>query len=214
MKKLIALPVLALLAACSSPQNTHANWLKEVGAELDTYGHFGSATAHNTAIQNGDKSFEINMASRFAAEVDTTVNFAFNSAVLDAEARETLSKQANWIKQFPEIRFKVFGHTDAVGSDAYNKRLGKRRANAVVNYFAAQGISRNRLEALVSFGETQPVIASEGRERKNRRTVTEVSGFVRGHPNVLDGKYAAIIYREYVASAVPLPTAAVPSTNE
>ena len=142
------------------------------------------------------------------------MTFAFNSAVLDAEARATLRQQADWIKQFPEVRFNVYGHTDAVGSESYNKRLGKRRANAVVNYFASQGISRDRLEALVSFGETQPVIATPDRERKNRRTVTEVSGFVAGHPNVLDGKYAAIIYREYVASAVPLPTGAVPSTNK
>jgi hypothetical protein len=44
--------------------------------------------------------------------------------------------------------------------------------------------------------------------------VTEVSGFVQAHPNVLDGKYAQVIYREYIASAVPLPTAAVPSVNQ
>lgn len=214
MKHLIALPALVLLTACSTPKDTYSNWFGEVGSELDRTGHFGSATAHNTAIHNGDKQFTIDLGNRFAAEVDTTVTFAFNSAVLDATARATLRQQADWIKQFPEVRFNVYGHTDAVGSDAYNKRLGKRRANAVVNYFASQGISRDRLEALVSFGETQPVIATQDRERQNRRTVTEVSGFVAGHPNVLDGKYAAIIYREYVASAVPLPTAAVPSTNE
>ena len=63
------------------------------------------------------------------------------------------------------------------------------------------GISTSRLEAVVSFGETQPLIVTQGRERRNRRTVTEVSGFVSGHPNVLDGKYAQIIYRDYVRSA-------------
>ncbi len=56
---------------------------------------------------------------------------------------------------------------------------------------------------VVSFGETQPLIVTQGRERANRRTVTEVSGFVGRHPTVLDGKYAQIIYRDYVASAVP-----------
>jgi outer membrane protein OmpA-like peptidoglycan-associated protein len=214
MKHLIAFPALALLTACSTPQDTYQNWFSEVGAELDRTGQFGAATAHNTAIQNGEKAYTTNMGTRFAAEVDTTITFAFNSASLDSAARETLRQQADWIKQFPEVRFNVYGHTDAVGSDAYNKRLGKRRANAVVNYFASQGISRDRLEALVSFGETQPVIDTQDRERQNRRTVTEVSGFVSGHPNVLDGKYAAIIYREYIASAAPLPTGAVPSTNE
>ena len=55
----------------------------------------------------------------------------------------------------------------------------------------------------MSFGETRPLVATQNRERRNRRTVTEVSGFVETHTNVLDGKYAQIIYREYVNSAVP-----------
>ncbi len=43
---------------------------------------------------------------------------------------------------------------------------------------------------------------SQGRERRNRRAVTEVSGFVKTHPAVLNGKYAQIVFREYVGSAV------------
>ena len=86
---------------------------------------------------------------------------------------------------------------------AITSHLGMRRANAVVSYLSTLGISRSRLEAVVSFGETQPLIVTQGRERRNRRTVTEVSGFVHAIPLCLDGKYAQIIYREYVASAVP-----------
>ncbi|MEL6990518.1 MAG: OmpA family protein, partial [Pseudomonadota bacterium] len=130
----------------------------------------------------------------------------FNSAVLDGEARAILDQQAHFIRQFPEVRFRVFGHTDAVGSQGYNRGLGQRRANAAVRYLVSRGISRSRLEAVVSFGETQPVIVTEERERKNRRTVTEVSGFVRSHPVIIDGKYAEVIYREYIASAVPTST--------
>ena len=81
--------------------------------------------------------------------------------------------------------------------------MGLQRANAVVAYLSTLGISPSRLEAVVSFGETQPLIVTQGRERRNRRTVTEVIGFVGNHPTVLDGKYAQIIYRDYVASAVP-----------
>ena len=146
------------------------------------------------------------MASRFAQEVPSTVNFAFDSAMLDAGSRDTLRQQAIWIRQFPEVRFRVYGHADAPGSNAYNKRLGLRRAKAVVSFLSSQGISRSRLEAVASFGETQPIIATEGRDRRNRRTVTEVSGFVKNHPSVLDGKDAAVVYREYVESARP-PTA-------
>ena len=136
----------------------------------------------------------------------STVNFAFNSAELDAGARDTLREQARWIRQFPEVRFRVYGHTDAVGSDSYNKTLGMRRAQAVVAFLTSQGISRSRLEAVASFGETQPLIVTQGRERRNRRTVTEVSGFVQSHPIIMDGKYAEVVYREYINSAAPRST--------
>jgi hypothetical protein len=59
---------------------------------------------------------------------------------------------------------------------------------------------------MVSYGETQPLIVTEGRERRNRRTVTEVLGFVGSHPTVLDGKYAQIVYRDYIASGVSQTT--------
>jgi flagellar motor protein MotB len=112
-------------------------------------------------------------------------------------------RQADWIKQFPEVRFKVYGHTDLVGGQGYNRSLGLRRAQAVVSFLSSQGISRDRLEAVVSFGETQPLVVTEGRERRNRRTVTEVSGFVETNPALLNGKYAQVIFREYVSSAIP-----------
>jgi peptidoglycan-associated lipoprotein len=72
-----------------------------------------------------------------------------------------LDKQANFIRQFPEVRFKVFGHTDLVGSQGYNYNLGLRRAKAVVNYLVAKG-SRSRLEAVVSYGKTRPLIQTNG----------------------------------------------------
>ena len=54
----------------------------------------------------------------------------------------------------------------------------------------------------MSYGETRPIIATNEAEVRNRRTVTEVSGFVKSHPLVLNGKYAAIIWRDYVQSGV------------
>ncbi|WP_323782046.1 OmpA family protein [Leisingera sp.] len=176
---------------------------REAGHELNRSGGFGESTLSNAAVMSGERSFAIQLASRFAKEVPTTINFDFDSARLDQTARSVLDRQAVWISQFPEVRFRVFGHTDAVGSNAYNKSLGLRRARAAVNYLVSRGISRSRLEAVVSYGETQPLIPTPERERRNRRTVTEVSGFLKRHPTVLDGKYAQIIYREYLESAVP-----------
>ena len=169
---------------------------RPLGSDLDE-GNFGDPTRHNIGVQNGDINYAAVLGERFAAEVPTTINFAFNSAELDATARNILTQQAHFIRHFPEVRFSVYGHTDAVGSRAYNHRLGLRRARAAVNFLVHQGVNRGRLQALVSLGETQPIVPTEMEERRNRRTVTEVSGFVETSDLVLDGRYAAIVYRGY-----------------
>lgn len=189
-KRITAFGLVLAVAACS----------QEAGQEVDG-GAFGNATFNNEQIQSGAKQYVEGLNDRFRSEVPNTINFAFDSAQLDEEARTILRQQAAWIRQFPEVRFRVYGHTDAVGTTAYNKRLGKRRADAAVRFLTSQGISRSRLEAVVSFGETQPVVVTSGRERRNRRTVTEVAGFVGRHPTVMDGKYAQIIYRDFITSA-------------
>ena len=201
MKRTIFITAAAatLLTACGNADVSMASFYREVGSGLDD-GAFGSATMNNTLIQTGQQSYAINLNRRFEAEVPTTINFAFNSTALDDQARAVLQAQAHFIRQFPEVRFKVYGHTDLVGSAGYNRQLGLRRAETVVLYLQSLGIDRSRLEAVVSFGETQPLIVSEGRERANRRTVTEVSGFVEDNPLVLNKDYANIIFREYIQS--------------
>jgi peptidoglycan-associated lipoprotein len=198
---------LITLAACSKETNIGRSFYSEAGSEIETQ-DFGHSTMANTQIQSGERDYVVDLTRRFGADVPNTVNFEFNRADLDANAQAALMKQANWIKQFPEVRFRVYGHTDLVGSDAYNQTLGLRRAQTVVAFLVRQGISRSRLEAVASFGKTQPLVFVQSPERKNRRTVTEVSGFVAGSSLVLNGKYAAVIMREYIASATPVHTQA------
>ena len=205
MYKTFAVISLLAVGACSSNDPIYRGFNAEAGAQIDS-GSFGNATMTNTLAMTSRDGFVIDMSRRFSQEVSPMVNFAFDSAELDAGARDILREQANWIRQFPEVRFRVYGHTDRVGSDAYNRALGLRRAQAVVSFLTSQGISRSRLEAVVSFGKTQPLIVTEGRERRNRRTVTEVSGVVEKRPGELDGKYAQVIYREYINSAAPVST--------
>ncbi|PID35296.1 MAG: hypothetical protein CR964_00325 [Rhodobacterales bacterium] len=200
---LAASTVLALLAGCGGAGSGNS-WTREAGAFLDE-GGFGEVTLNNTAVQSGDHRFLIAMGQRFAQETTDTVNFAFNSAVLDGEAQAILRQQADWIRQFPEVRFRVYGHTDLVGSNGYNRRLGMRRARAVVNYLVSHGVERARLEAVVSEGETRPLIQTQARERRNRRTVTEVFGIANGNGRTINGKYAQALYREYVESATEGP---------
>ncbi|WP_424987740.1 OmpA family protein [Microbulbifer sp. S227A] len=176
----------------------------QAAGDFVTTGDFGESTRNNSLVMQGDRSYAVALGERFARETPTTVNFAFNSDVLDATAQQILDRQADWIRQFPEVRFNVYGYTDLVGTAAYNYGLGERRARAVVRYLSTRGISSSRLQALVSYGETRPLVDSPTPERANRRSVTGVSGFLARHPTVLDGKYAEIIYREYVESARPV----------
>lgn len=187
------------LTACSDPKHS---FNREAGASIDE-GGFGNPTMHNTMLQSGQISLAEVMTRRFHAEVPSMVNFAFDSAHLDEEARSILRMQAHWMRQFPELRFTIYGHTDEVGTAAYNFRLGQRRADAVKRYLVSQNVPQSSIIAVVSRGETQPLIASGGYEPANRRTVTEISGLVRRHTR-MDGQYARIIHREYVASATEL----------
>jgi outer membrane protein OmpA-like peptidoglycan-associated protein len=196
LSKLLAASALLSLTACGEYSTA---WDKEIGSEVDK-GQFGNATMNNVLIQTGQLNYAVALGERFRAEVPDTINFEFNRADLSEDAKAILQKQANFIRQFPEVRFRVFGHTDLVGSNAYNQRLGLRRAQAAVNYIVSLGIPKSRVEAVVSQGETRPLIQTNEPEMRNRRTVTEVSGFVQSHPLILNGKYAEVIWREYVAS--------------
>lgn len=92
-------------------------------------------------------------------------------------ARERLSKIAGIALAYPELRFRAEGHTDSVGGDTYNQQLSERRAAAVRDYLAAQGIPPASIEAM-GFGKSQPVASNataEGRQL-NRRVELVVSG--------------------------------------
>lgn len=174
---------------------------------------YGVATTQNinAQIAYGDPAARIRALNEaFRAAAPDTVTFAFDSAALDAAARAALDKQVKWLKEHPYVHMTVVGHTDKVGPDAYNDRLGLRRAKAVVNYLVRHGIARKRLDAVESRGEREPVVDTEARERRNRRAVTMVAGFERHYVGTgMDGKVAERIYGRYVAGAIGVPQANV-----
>lgn len=192
MKKIsLSLSLVALGAACSQqPLGT-----------LNNQGAFGHSYVDNQTAQlaYGSEARLKNLGTAFANTVPTMINFEFNQSTLDAEARRVLGLQAEWIKRHPNVRFSVHGHTDMVGGNSYNQRLGLRRARNAVNHLVSLGVNRSQLKALVSRGESQPLVASGGPERLNRRAVTGVSGFLRTTRGAgLDGKRALIVYNEFV----------------
>lgn len=167
---------------------------------------YGVATAQNinAQIAYGDPASRIRALNEsFRAAAMDTVTFAFDSTELDSTAQAALKQQVAWLKEHPYVRMTVVGHTDKVGSDSYNNRLGMRRAQRVVAYLASHGVSRSRLDAVESLGETDPVVDTEERERRNRRAVTSVAGFERHFVgDGMDGEAAERIYRTYVGGGL------------
>jgi peptidoglycan-associated lipoprotein len=104
------------------------------------------------------------------------VFFGLDSVTLSAGARETLEKQANWLRRNQGVTVTVAGHADERGTREYNLALGDRRATAVRDYLVALGLDQNRLNT-VSYGKERPVDARsiEDAWSKNRRSVTTVN---------------------------------------
>jgi len=99
------------------------------------------------------------------------IYFDFDKSTIKPVSYPVLDQVAQVMRDRPTAVVRVEGHTDSVGSDAYNQRLSERRARSVVKYLIGKGIDSNRLQA-VGFGESRPIATNdtpEGRA-KNRRT--------------------------------------------
>jgi len=93
-----------------------------------------------------------------------------------ADSVAILDQAIDTLKRNPEVRVEVDGHTDSVGTDAYNQKLSERRAKGVYDYLTSHGIEAGRLDGPKGFGESQPIDTNdtaEGRQR-NRRTELKV----------------------------------------
>lgn len=98
------------------------------------------------------------------------VNFDFDKATLRQEDIGSLDNDVETLKSWGDVDIEVAGHTDSMGSDAYNMKLSKQRAEAVRNFLISRGVAADRLTAK-GYGESQPVAdnATEEGRFKNRR---------------------------------------------
>jgi len=99
-------------------------------------------------------------APRRRIETLTGPSFAFNKATLTAEGRQHVDHAVQVLRDESSLAVSVEGHTDSVGSDAYNMKLSQRRADAVRDYMVAHGIAADRITT-EAFGETRPVASND-----------------------------------------------------
>ena len=157
----LLLGLLLLLAACSSTPET-APGPQPLGPGGP--GGIGSASAAPGSQQDLD------------ASAGDRVFFAFDRSDISSEARQTLSRQADWLRRYPNVTVTIEGHCDERGTREYNLALGERRAQAVKNVLVALGIPAGRISTL-SYGKERPAVvgSTEDAYAQNRRAVTVVN---------------------------------------
>ena len=126
----------------------------------------------STQIQ-GDVYTGTETVKYLAKGVPDRVFFATNKSVLTTAARDTLRKQAAWMRKNSSVTVTVEGHADERGTREYNLALGERRANAAKDYMMTYGISGNRI-SVISYGKERPVNSGSSplAWSQNRRAVT------------------------------------------
>jgi outer membrane protein OmpA-like peptidoglycan-associated protein len=113
-------------------------------------------------------------ADLLAVTFKSDLLFDTNSAILKAGSFDEISRVAKVLQQYPETSIRIAGFTDSTGTEVYNQQLSERRAEAVQNALAAQGVNPARMAA-TGYGESQPVAnnATEAGRQLNRRvTIT------------------------------------------
>ncbi|RMG31516.1 MAG: OmpA family protein [Gammaproteobacteria bacterium] len=113
--------------------------------------------------------------------INSEVPFDFDSAAIKPAFRPTLDKVAEILIRYPKTVVHVIGHTDSIGSEAYNQRLSERRAQSVVDYLVARGVPRERLIP-IGKGEREPIAsnATEAGRQLNRRVEILIKPVVEG----------------------------------
>jgi OOP family OmpA-OmpF porin len=117
--------------------------------------------------------------------LDSKVLFDFDRAVLKPEGKAAIDSQVvGKLAQIQKLEVVlVTGHTDRLGSDAYNQKLSERRADAVRDYLVSKGVPKDRIET-IGMGEKQPVVQCDQKNRKeliaclqpNRRVEVQAKG--------------------------------------
>ena len=127
----------------------------------------------SSGLMQGDVYTGTETIEYLASGVPDRVFFATNKSVLTTAARDTLRKQAAWMRKNKDVTVSVEGHADERGTREYNLALGERRANSAKDYLMTYGISGNRI-SVISYGKERPVNngSSPLAWSQNRRSVT------------------------------------------
>ncbi|MDE3079311.1 MAG: peptidoglycan-associated lipoprotein Pal [Paracoccaceae bacterium] len=157
------------LAACNNPNRYGGG----AGMGGDAAGLNGAGGISGQGL--GDASNPASIAY-FNQRVGDRVYFKLDQSNLSPEAQQTLTKQAQWLNQYPSYAIIIEGHTDERGTREYNIALGARRAQVVKDFLSTHGVNAGRIRT-ISYGKERPVATcpNESCYSQNRRAVTVLS---------------------------------------
>jgi peptidoglycan-associated lipoprotein len=158
-----------------APQgSTPANPTTSTTYTITATGPGGSATATAHVDVNAPAAAPTaaappNVSELFEQNVKD-VFFDLDKAELRSDARDALTKDAEFLRSYPDVHISIEGHCDERGSTEYNLALGQSRAQAAKNYLISLGISADRMET-VSWGKERPFCTEHNEEcwQQNRR---------------------------------------------
>jgi peptidoglycan-associated lipoprotein len=109
----------------------------------------------------------------FVVNVGDRVFFESDSSELTPQAVQTLERQAQWLRTYPQYAFLIEGHADERGTREYNIALGARRAQTVREYLTSRGVQTQRMRT-ISYGKERPVAVCNDIScwSQNRRSVS------------------------------------------
>ncbi len=131
------------------------------------------STAKKSGNIDGDVYTGKETVKFLASGVPDRIFFATNKSSLTTASRETLRKQATYLRKNKSLNVTIEGHADERGTREYNLALGERRANAARDYLMTYGISGKRI-SVISYGKEKPVnpASTPLAWSQNRRSVT------------------------------------------
>ena len=132
----------------------------------------GFGCAKKQVTPDADDELPMTESERLAAQRigDGVIYFEFDRYDLSAEARRVLTQKASIMREVPQLRVTIEGHTDERGTEEYNLALGERRARAAYEFLVNLGVPPTQME-MVSFGKLRPAVlgSNEAAWAKNRR---------------------------------------------
>lgn len=134
-------------------------------------------SAVDLGLEGAGSSAEPGTQQEFTVSVGDRVFFETDSSIINADAQETLRRQAQWLNNYSSYSITIEGHADERGTREYNLALGARRAAAARDFLVSQGVAANRIDT-ISYGKERPVATCDDIScwSQNRRAVTVLKG--------------------------------------